>query len=84
MTESYNEIRPVQEPATPKPARLVPPTRKGLKHIGGYFSQPDVEKFVVLRARLHLDNSRLISLAIDELFKKYEAKRAAKRAFGDA
>jgi hypothetical protein len=59
---------------------LPPPTRRGLKHIGGYFNRADVEKFAVLRARLDLDNSQLISLAIDELFKKHEAKRA----FGDA
>jgi hypothetical protein len=42
-------------------------SRKGLKH-GGYFNRADVEKFAVLRARLELDNSQLISLAIDELF----------------
>jgi hypothetical protein len=66
-------------PAARAPA-LPPPTRRGLKHIGGYFNRADVEKFAVLRARLDLDNSQLISLAIDELFKKHEAKRA----FGDA
>jgi hypothetical protein len=38
-----------------------------------------VEKFAILRARLGLDNSELIKLAIDELYKKHEAKRA----FGD-
>ena len=68
-------------PAAPARApALPPPTRRGLKHIGGYFNRADVEKFAVLRARLDLDNSQLISLAIDELFKKHEAKRA----FGDA
>jgi hypothetical protein len=65
-------------PAAPKPEP--PPTRKGLKHIGGYFNRAQVEKIAVLRARLDLDNSQLISLAIDELFKKHEARRA----FGDA
>jgi len=59
----------------PRPAA----TRSGLKHIGGYFDEADVEKFVVLRARLKLDNSQLIKLAIDDLYKKHEAKRA----FGD-
>jgi hypothetical protein len=76
---------PAAEKSVTGPAALVrvspPPSssRKGLKHIGGYFNRADVEKFAVLRARLDLDNSQLISLAIDELFKKYEAKRA----FGD-
>jgi hypothetical protein len=46
-----------------------------LKHIGGYFDRADVEKFAVLRARLGLDNSQLIKLAIDELYRKHEAKR---------
>ena len=53
--------------------------RAGLKHIGGYFERGDVEKFAILRARLGLDNSELIRLAIDELYRKHEAKRA----FGD-
>ena len=50
-------------------------SRSGLKHIGGYFDRADVEKFAVLRARLDLDNSQLIKLAIDELYRKHEAKR---------
>jgi hypothetical protein len=54
-------------------------SRTGLKHIGGYFDRADVEKFAVLRARLGLDNSELIKLAVDELYRKHEAKRA----FGD-
>jgi hypothetical protein len=56
------------------------PGRTGLKHIGGYFDLDTVEKVAVLRARLRLDNSELIKLAIDELHRKYMAKRA----FGDA
>lgn len=63
------------EPATPARAT----SRIGLKHIGGYFDRADVEKIAVLRARLGLDNSQLIRLAVDELYKKHEAKRA----FGD-
>ena len=42
---------------------------------GGYFERADVEKFAVLRARLDVDNSQLIKLAIDELYRKHEAKR---------
>ncbi len=61
---------------TKKPA----PTRAGLKHIGGYFDLETVEKVAVLRARLRLDNSELIKLAIDDLHRKHMAKRA----FGDA
>lgn len=54
--------------------------RSGLKHIGGYFERDTVEKVAVLRARLGLDNSELLKLAIDELHRAHEAKRA----FGDA
>ena len=62
------------------PAKPRAPSRNGLKHIGGYFDRSDVEKFAILRARLGLDNSELIRLAIDDLFRKHEAKRA----FGDS
>lgn len=51
-------------------------TRQGLKHIGGYFDTALDEKFAVLRARLQLDNSQLIELAINELYNKQKAKRA--------
>jgi hypothetical protein len=50
-----------------------------LKHIGGYFDRETVEKVAVLRARLDLDNSELLKLAIDELHRK----QSAKRSFGD-
>ena len=63
-----------QEKAKPRT-----PGRTGLKHIGGYFGRDDVEKFAILRARLGLDNSQLIKLAIEELYAKHQAKRA----FGD-
>jgi hypothetical protein len=65
----------------PAPARVAKPTnsRAGLKHIGGYFDREDVEKIAILRARLGLDNSQLIRLAVDELYKKHNAQRA----FGD-
>ncbi len=55
------------------------PTRTGLKHIGGYLDTETVERVAILRARLRLDNSGLIKLAIDELHRK----QMAKRAFGD-
>ena len=51
-------------------------TRQGLKHIGGYLDRDTVEKVAVLRARLGLDNSALITLAINELHSKQQAKRA--------
>lgn len=76
-------VQPDEKPATvadsdaPKTPRAA--SRNGLKHIGGYFDRADVEKFAVLRARLDLDNSELIKLAVDELYRKHEAKRA----FGD-
>ena len=71
---------PVEAPANDQlKAKLRAPSRSGLKHIGGYFARGDVEKFAILRARLGLDNSELIRLAIDELYRKHEAKRA----FGD-
>ena len=55
------------------------PTRIGLKHIGGYLPDDVVEKVALLRARLKLDNSELITLAINDLY----IKQKAKKAFGD-
>ena len=55
------------------------PTRIGLKHIGGYLPDEVVEKVALLRARLKLDNSELITLAINDLY----IKQKAKKAFGD-
>ncbi|PZR92689.1 MAG: hypothetical protein DLM68_01860 [Hyphomicrobiales bacterium] len=78
-------VQPEDKPATvtasaaPAPKTPRAASRDGLKHIGGYFDRADVEKFAVLRARLGLDNSELIRLAVDELYRKHEAKRA----FGD-
>lgn len=68
-----------RKPKEPEPKKP-PPTRAGLKHIGGYFDLETVEKVAVLRARLRLDNSELIKLAVDDLHRKHMAKRA----FGDA
>lgn len=73
---------PEFKPREPKPSEVKKSasTRAGLKHIGGYFDLETVEKVAVLRARLRLDNSELIKLAIEELHRKHSAKRA----FGDA
>jgi hypothetical protein len=60
-------------------ARKPVSTRTGLKHIGGYLDAETVEKVAILRARLKLDNSALIKLAVDDLHRKHMAKRA----FGD-
>lgn len=65
----------VKEKPIPKPNN----TRMGLKHIGGYLPDDVVEKVALLRARLKLDNSELISLAISDLYMKQKAKKA----FGD-
>lgn len=55
------------------------PTRIGLKHIGGYLPDDVGEKVALQRARLKLDNSELIALAINDLY----TKQKAKKAFGD-
>jgi hypothetical protein len=65
---------------TPDQIRPTPPgTRAGLKHIGAYLDRETVEKIAILRARLGLDNSKLIKLAIEDLYRK----QTARRAFGD-
>jgi hypothetical protein len=71
--------------STPKAAK--PPSqsraktpRSELKHIGGYLDDATVEKVALLRIRLKLENSDLLKLAIEELYRKHTAKRA----FGDA
>jgi hypothetical protein len=79
------DMQETPQPMVPTKARDPKPkkpalTRVGLKHIGGYFDLETVENVAVLRARLRLDNSELIKLAIDELYRKHMAKRA----FGDA
>jgi len=73
---------PVKVARSEKSAPAKPASRAGLKHIGAYFDRNSdtVEKLAVLKARLDLDNSELIKLAIDELHRKHTAKRA----FGDA
>jgi|SRR5664280_2473718 hypothetical protein len=60
-----------------KPRRFKPV--EYLDHTG-YLDTETVEKVAILRARLGLDNSGLIKLAVDDLHRKH----LAKRAFGDA
>jgi len=74
-TEAQSVVREIR----PK-RKQQPPTRVGRKHIGGYLDRETVEKIAVLRARLDLDNSELIKLAVEELHRKHNARRA----FGDA
>jgi hypothetical protein len=65
-------------PKKPKPAK--PASRASLKHFGGYLEDETLEKIALLRIRLKVDNSQLIRLAVDDLYRKHNAKRA----FGDA
>lgn len=73
-------------PAAARPAprgkatKAGPPTRVGRKHFGGYLGDDTLEKIALLRVRLKKDNSELIEFAIEELYRKHNAKRA----FGDA
>ena len=51
------------------------------KHLGAYFDKRDpiLERVAILRARLDMTNSELIEHALNELWKRHEAKRV----FGD-
>jgi len=82
MTDDLATIQPpaANERADEREKRRASPSRAGLKHIGGYLDAETVEKVAVLRARLNLDNSGLIKLAVDDLHRKHMAKRA----FGEA
>jgi hypothetical protein len=72
---------PASPAANVEPAsRKATVSRANLKHIGAYLDRETVEKVALLRARLALDNSQLIKLAIERL----HAAEAAKRKFGDA
>jgi hypothetical protein len=66
----------VQHESQKNSKKLQSGTRAGLKHIGGYLDIEAVEKVAILRARLSLDNSELITLAINELYSKQVAKKA--------
>jgi hypothetical protein len=74
-TAALSIQRETTSAAAPKPS-----SRAGLKHFGGYLDDETLEKIALLRARLRKDNSALIKLAIDDLYRKHQAKRA----FGDA
>ena len=63
-----------------KPMKAKAPSRASLKHFGGYVGDDTLEKIALLRVRLKKSNSELMELAIEELHRKHNAKRA----FGDA
>lgn len=73
------DAAPATAAAAETPTQSRAASRTGLKHVGAYLDRATVEKVAVLRARLDLDNSELIKLAIEELFSRQQAKRA----FGD-
>jgi hypothetical protein len=83
LAEVPGEVLAVPVPVgltdAPQPGRGAGSSRVGLKHIGGYLDRETVEKIALLRARLALDNSQLIKLAIERLY----ASESAKRKFGD-
>lgn len=76
--EARESVPQAQEATKPKKAKAT--SRAELKHFGGYLDDEALEKIALLRVRLKLDNSALIKLAIDDLYRKHTAKRA----FGDA
>lgn len=61
-----------------EPGRQKTSSDPSRKHIGGYFDPDFVEKFAVLKARLRLDNSELIKIAVEA----FEASENARRTFG--
>ena len=81
--QRYDAVAPSRRNATAKVVKGwltgFPLPVSSNRSTGGYFDREDVEKVAVLRARLGLDNSQLIQLAVNELYKKHNAQRA----FGD-
>jgi hypothetical protein len=71
---------PAPKAAKPAARGKAKAPRSELTHIGGYLDDETVEKVALLKIRLKLENSDLLKLAIDDLFRKHSAKRA----FGDA
>jgi hypothetical protein len=67
------QVTPVEK--APKP-KAIAKSRENLKHIGGYVDDATVEKVAVLRARLKMDNSELITEAISDLYNKHKTKKA--------
>lgn len=63
----------------PAKGRVAAVSRSELKHFGGYIGQETEEIIAILRARMKLDNSKLIERAMREL---YDRETAAKK-FGD-
>ena len=82
MAQAATPAMATQPPPIPRPtkSKAAKPTRAELKHFGGYVGDETLEKIALLRVRLKLDNSQLVTLAIDDLHRKHTAKRA----FGDA
>jgi hypothetical protein len=74
------QATPPPKAAKPGSRAKIKAPRSELKHIGGYLDDETVEKVALLRIRLKLENSDLLKLAIDDLYRKHSAKRA----FGDA
>ncbi len=75
-------VEPPAAPAVPAPTTIPPSVarRKTQKHIAAYFDRETTEKLVLLRVRLGLDNSAILKMAVEELYRKHETKTA----FGDA
>ena len=74
------QINPPAAAETAAPPKRGPGAgRAGLKHIGGYLRPEIVEKIAILRVRLGLDNSELLTRAIELL---HDQERA-RRSFGD-
>ncbi len=78
--ETSASLHALPAPRAIKSNKVKATSRASLKHFGGYLNDESLEKIALLRVRLKKDNSELIELAIDDLYRKH----AAKRAFGDA
>lgn len=70
----------INPPSTAETAACPPKGRSagraGLKHIGGYLPPEVVEKVAILRVRLGLDNSELLTKAIELLHDQERARRS--------
>jgi hypothetical protein len=78
-SDTEDDLPSASEAASPPVAKARAGTRVGLKHFGAYLDDDTVEKVAVLRARLKLDNSQLVKLAIEELFASKRAESAFRR-----
>lgn len=77
LDQQINPPATAERASTPK--RNSGGARAGLKHIGGYLRSDVVEKVAVLRVRLGMDNSELLTRAIEFLHDHEHARRS----FGD-